>query len=73
MIHCQVWLMNTRVVDEILPIMVRQRDRDRQFTILAHRNKNHLPKIKESLLIKCDPPVLSKNISSATLHLFDMV
>ena len=43
------------------------------FTILAHRNKKYLLGIKESLLIKCDQPVLNKNISSAMLHLFNTV
>ena len=32
----------------------------------------YLLEIKESLLIKRDQPVLNKNISSTTLHLFDM-
>ena len=44
-----------------------------EFTILAHMNKKYLLEIKESVLIKCDQPVLNKNISSAMLHLFDMV
>ena len=44
-----------------------------EFTILARRNKNYLLEIKDSLLIKCDQPVLKKNISSARLHLFNMV
>ena len=34
---------------------------------------NFLLEIKESLLIKCDQPVLNKNISFATLHLFETV
>ena len=41
------------------------------FTILAHRNKKHLPEIKENFLIKRDQPVINKNISSGTLHLFE--
>ena len=44
-----------------------------EFTILAHGNKKYLLEIKESLLIKRDQSVLNKNISSATLHLFDTV
>ena len=44
-----------------------------EFTILAHRNKKYLLEVKETLLIKRDQPVLDKNISSATLHLFDTV
>ena len=44
-----------------------------EFTILAHGNKKYLLEIKESLLIKRNQPVLNKNISSAMLHLFNMV
>ena len=44
-----------------------------EFTILAHGNKKYLLKIKEGLLIKHDQTIVSKNISSATLHLFDTV
>ena len=44
-----------------------------EFTILAHGDKKYLLKIKEGLLIKRDQPVVSKNISSAKLHLFDTV
>ena len=44
-----------------------------QFTICAHGNKKYLLEIKDSLLIKRVQPVLSKNIGSATLHLFDKV
>ena len=44
-----------------------------EFTILAHGNKKYLLEIKEILLIKCNQPVLNKNISSATLYLFDTV
>ena len=40
-----------------------------EFSVLAHRNKKCLLKLKESLLIKCDKPVSNKNISSAVLHL----
>ena len=43
-----------------------------EFTILAHENKKYLLEINESLLVKRDQPVLNKDISSATLHLFDM-
>ena len=43
------------------------------FTILAHGNKNNLLGIKERLLIKRNQPGLNKNISFATLHLFDTV
>ena len=44
-----------------------------EFTILAHGNKKYFLEIKESLLIKRDEPILNKNISSVTLHLFDRV
>ena len=44
-----------------------------EFTILAHGNKKYLLEIKETFLIKRDQPVLNKNISSTTLHLFDTV
>ena len=44
-----------------------------EFTILAHRNKKYLLEIKENFLIKGDQPVLNKNISNATLYLFDTV
>ena len=44
-----------------------------EFTILTHKNKNHLLDLEESLLIKRNEPVLKKSISSATLHLFDTV
>ena len=37
-----------------------------EFTILEHGNKKRL-------LIKRNQPVLNKNISSATLHLFDTI
>ena len=44
-----------------------------EFTILSHGNKKYLLEIKERLLIKCDQPVLNKNISSTMLHLFNTV
>ena len=44
-----------------------------ELTVLTHEIKKYLLQIKESLLIKSDQPVLNKNISSATLHLFDTV
>ena len=44
-----------------------------EFTILTHGNKKCLLEIKEILLINQDQPVLDKNISSATLPLFDTV
>ena len=44
-----------------------------EFTILAHGNEKYLLELKESLLIKRNQPVLNKNISSATLHLFNTV
>ena len=61
--------MNKRVVDEILTIMMRhlkvrsckQCDNNpsfHEFTITAHGNKKYLIKIKESLLIKLNQPVL---------------
>ena len=42
-----------------------------EFTIAPYRNKKYLLKIKESILIKRNQPVLKKNISSITLHLFN--
>ena len=42
-----------------------------EFTILASGNNKFVLEIKESLLIKRDRPILSKNISSAKLFLFD--
>ena len=44
-----------------------------EFTILANENKKYLLEIKERLLSKRDEPVPNKNISSATLHLFDTI
>ena len=44
-----------------------------ELTILANGNKKYLLETKESLLIKRDQAVLNKNISSATLHLFDTI
>ena len=41
------------------------------FTILAFGHHKYILEIKESLLIKCDRPVLNKNISSAELFLFE--
>ena len=41
------------------------------FPILAQETNKFLLEIKESLLIKCDKPILNKNISSAPLFLFD--
>ena len=43
------------------------------FTILAQGTNKFLLEIKESLLIKCDKPILNKNISSAPLFLLDKV
>ena len=43
------------------------------FTILAQGTDKFLLEIKESLLIKHDKPVLNRNISSASLFLFDKV
>ena len=42
-----------------------------KFTILAYGHHKYILQIKESLVIKCDTPVLNKNISSAKLFLFD--
>ena len=42
-----------------------------EFTILTNGHHKYILEIKESLLIKCDRPVLNKNISSAKLFLFD--
>ena len=44
-----------------------------EFTIKGQGDKKYLLEIKESLLIKWDQPVLNKNISFATLHLFNTV
>ena len=44
-----------------------------ELTILLHKNSKYLLETKESLLIKRDQPVLNKNISLPTLHLFDTV
>ena len=44
-----------------------------EFTILANGNKKYLLEIKERLLSKRDEPLPNKNISSATLHLFDTI
>ena len=41
------------------------------FTILTHGNNKFLLEIKENLLIKLIKPELNKNISSASLYLFD--
>ena len=40
------------------------------FTILAFGHHKYIFEIKESLLIKCDRPVLNKNISSTKLFIF---
>ena len=42
-----------------------------EFSILTYGNHKYILEIKESLLIKCDRPVLNKNISSAKLFYFD--
>ena len=42
-----------------------------EFTILTNRSNKLVVKIKESLLIKRDRPILTKIISSAKLFLFD--
>ena len=44
-----------------------------EFTILARGHRKYLFEIKESFLIKRNQPVLNKNISTATLGLFDTV
>ena len=41
------------------------------FTILTRRTVKFLLEIKESLLVKCDKPILNKNISSGPWFLFD--
>ena len=43
------------------------------FAILDQGTNKFLLEIKESLLIKCDEPILNKNISSTPLFLFDKV
>ena len=42
-----------------------------KFTILAYGHHKYILEINENVLIKCDRPVLNKNISSAKLFLFD--
>ena len=42
-----------------------------EFTILGYGHHKYTLEIQEILLIKCDRPVLNKNISSAKLFLFD--
>ena len=42
-----------------------------EFTILVYGHHKYILKIKETLLIKLDRPVLNKNICSAKLFLFD--
>ena len=42
-----------------------------ELTILEYVHHKYILEINESLLIKCDRPVLRKNISSAKLFLFD--
>ena len=42
-----------------------------EFIILAYGHHKCILEIKKGLLIKCDRPVLNKNISSAKLFLFD--
>ena len=44
-----------------------------EFTILPYGNKTYLLEVKESILVKRNQPVLSKNISFAPLHLLDTV
>ena len=41
------------------------------FSILVHKNKKFLLELKESLLIMRDKPSLNRNLTSATLYLFD--
>ena len=41
------------------------------FKVLASSNSKFHLKIKESLLILCDQPILNKNEASLPLHLFD--
>ena len=41
------------------------------FNVLASSNSEFHLKMKESLLISCDQPVLNKNETSLPLHLFD--
>ena len=42
-----------------------------EFTILVDGHSKNVLEIRENLIIKCDRPVLNKNISSAKLFLFD--
>ena len=42
-------------------------------SVLAPANKKHLLKIKETLLIMRDKPLLNRNINSAPLYLLDKV
>ena len=41
------------------------------FSILVHKKKKFLLELKESLLIMRDKPSLNRNLTSATLYLFD--
>ena len=41
-----------------------------EFTILVDGHRKNVLEIRENLIIKCDRPVLNKNISSAKLFLF---
>ena len=43
------------------------------FSILAHENKKYLLEITESLIIMRDRPSLNRNITYASLYLFDKV
>ena len=43
------------------------------FKVLASRNSEFHLKIKESLLVLCDQPVLNKTEASLPVHLFDLL
>lgn len=44
-----------------------------EITVLAYGKKKYSLKLKESLLIKFDKPILNRNISSTEFYLFEKV
>ena len=65
----QVKPKNSSVVDH-LPLCNHSASYD-DFRILTRENKKFLLELKESLLIMRDKPSLNRNITSASLYLFD--
>ena len=65
----QVKTTNSSVADH-LPLCNHSASYD-DFSILTHDNSNFLLELKESLLILRDKPFLNRNITSASLYLFD--